>query len=336
MSKSTKLLYQNNTLDCLGGETVLDTLLRHQQPVSFSCRNGICHTCLLKCTSGIPGTDSQNGINPELCSKGYFLACKCKPGGDLSISPPNSEDLFIKATVQSKRFITKSVIRLLIQPEANILYQGGQFLNLRHPLGFVRNYSIASSFIQDPYLELHIQKIQHGKMTRWLFEDIQEQDHIEIQGPQGNCYYHLEDKSKNLLMIATGTGLAPLQGIIKDALSAGHRGEIHLYHGSRFFSGLYHSDFFKELQKTYSNFFYHPCASKESYKNAGITAIRADVAAFTKHRDLQNWGVFICGLPVMVHSAINTAHQLGANQADIYFEGFGNIDSGNAEFRSLD
>jgi len=314
--------YLNQTVCCNSGETVLDALLRQGQKLSFSCRNGICHTCLLQCSAGSPGAEAQKSLSPDLVTKGYFLPCKCRPADDLHIAPAQLEDLYTQAVVHSKQWLCDSVMKLLLQPQSNLMYQGGQFLNILHPGGCVRSYSIAGNFLEDPYLELHIKHHPQGTLSHWLCNSVKVGDTLSIQGPQGRCCYHKRLRPKNLLLIANGTGLAPLQGIIRDALAEGHRGNIYLYHGSRQASGLYHRDYFKQLQQEHSNLFYQACVSGNNTSAPELHQGRADSTAFANHPDLTDWAVFICGLPVMVSNAAVTAARLGAAQDDIFSEGF--------------
>lgn len=319
-----KLIFENQSLQCRDNETVLEALERQNCSVSFSCRNGICHSCLMRCTKGSPGDESQKGLDPELAAKGYFLPCKCNPTAALQISAADPADLFKQATIIQKQWLCESVIQLQLQPSSPILYQGGQYIQLRHPQGLTRNYSIASNLIEDPYIELQIKRTAQGKMSHWLCDTLQEQDNIDFLGPLGHCCYQKGDRSRNLLLIATGSGLAPLQGIIKEALLEAHSGDIYLYHGSRFVSGLYNGNYLEQLARKYSNFFYYPCVSGEHrdkfLANTRIQTGRASDVAFKRHPQLQDWEVYICGPGDMVQESFKRAQQQQAGK--ILYEDF--------------
>lgn len=82
------LKYQGRSIPMREGETVLDALLRHGIEIPFSCRNGVCHVCLRRCTGGDLPSAAQRGLHAELREQGYFLACQCIPSTDMEASPP--------------------------------------------------------------------------------------------------------------------------------------------------------------------------------------------------------------------------------------------------------
>lgn len=83
-----RLNFQGREAFSRDGETVLDALLRQGIDISFSCRNGACHTCMQRCTEGEIPAIAQRSLRPELRDQGYFLPCKCVPLTDMVISPP--------------------------------------------------------------------------------------------------------------------------------------------------------------------------------------------------------------------------------------------------------
>lgn len=124
-----------------------------------------------------------------------------------------------------------------------------------------------------------------------------------------------------MLLLGTGTGLAPLVGIARDALAPGHRGPIHLFHGSRARSGLYLEEVLKNLAGRFPNFSYFPCLSGEDVP-AGYTRGRADDVALEAHPDLTGWRVFLCGAPDMVRTTKRRAYLAGARLDDIHADPF--------------
>jgi ferredoxin-NADP reductase len=158
-------------------------------------------------------------------------------------------------------------------------------------------------------------------MSAWVHEQLSAEDSVEISQPLGECYYRPGNPEQALLLIGTGCGLAPLYGVIRDALHQGHSGPIWLYHGSRSCDGLYLIDELRDLAREHRNFAYVPCVSNEPTLD-GVLQLRANDAAFKQNANLKNWRVFLCGHPDMVNAAKKKAFLAGANLKDIHADAF--------------
>jgi NAD(P)H-flavin reductase len=113
-------------------------------------------------------------------------------------------------------------------------------------------------------------------------------------------FYLPEQREEGLLLVGTGTGLAPLAGILTDALGHGHSGPIQLFHGSRELEDLYRIDEMRQLAEHYSNFDYTPCLSGKRVPS-GFAAGRVNEIALSRVSDLKGWRIFLCGHPEMVN-----------------------------------
>ena len=306
---------------------MLDALLRNEVDVSFSCKTGVCQTCLMRATSGVVSEEAQVGLKDTLVAQNYFLACSCKPVQDLVISLPDAADIFAPAKISHKKLLADDVLQLNLDPSIAMYYHAGQFINLRRSDGLARSYSIASLPQVDKDIELHIKRMKNGEMSNWLFDQAKVGDHLDMQGPIGNCFYLPGKKERNLLLIGTGTGLAPLIGIVRDALFHGHEGEIHLYHGCRRQEGFYKHDAICLLESEHSNFQYHPCNSQaelefEFKNNHKILTGRANELALKRHKQLSGWVIYLCGVPEMVNKTKKQAYLAGVALEDIYADPF--------------
>lgn len=306
-------------------ESVLECLTRHEVAVPSSCRNGICQTCLMLAVKGIPPGSSQEGLKPSLQREGYFLACICKPDSDLE-AVLAGDAVFPKREVMltEKVHLSGGIVRLRLHWKGSFEYRAGQFINLHRPDGLIRSYSIAS-IPGDPFLELHIEHIRGGHMSAWIREQVAVGDTVVISGPHGDCYYHEEAPEQNLLLIGTGSGVAPLAGVIRDALAHQHRGQIHLFHGSRHIEKLYLDETLRELAAEYPNFHYTPCLSGSDaalFVARGIQQGRANEIALANHPQLKGWRVFLCGHPAMVKSTQRKAFIAGAALKEIHADPF--------------
>ncbi len=198
-----------------------------------------------------------------------------------------------------------------------LYYRAGQFINLRRDDGMVRSYSLASVPALDDLLELHVKRLPRGVMSNWLFDRLEAGIGLDIQGPNGACFYGPGRPETPLLLIGNGSGLAPLIGIARDALASGHEGEIRLYHGTRHRQGLYLHETLLAMAEDHANFIYTPCVSGENGQSG-----RAENVAFADNPQLDGHRVYLCGYPPMVKAAKKQAYLMGAELADIYADPF--------------
>lgn len=300
-------------------ESILDGLSRHGVTIPSSCRKGTCQTCLLRAIEGTPPAECQQGLSPTQRQQGYFLACSCFPKSDLTLAPFDDAANKIGVKVIDKTPLSPRVMRLRLEATQSFDYRPGQFLNLHRPDGLIRSYSIAS-IPRESFLELHIERIEGGKMSGWLHDELQIGDKIMIDGPHGSCFYLPDHPEQPLLLIGTGSGLAPLWGIVRDALGQHHQGAIHLFHGSHDLNKLYLSSELQNLTRDYPQFHYTPCLSGN--EQAGYAHGRANDIALGTLGSLKGWRVFLCGHPQMVKSTQMGAFLAGASMQDIYADPF--------------
>ena len=311
----------NHRLQSGDGESVLDTLIKHDIEVPYSCKIGICQSCKLHCTQGDIPEQSQTALEPNLRELGYFLACQCVPENDIQIEIPGSKQLYISAELIDKRQLSPEVFRFRLRTNVPIFYHAGQFINLRHNDNLIRSYSLASLPSEDNLLELHVKRMRNGVVSNWLADSFEIGEFIEIEGPMGACFYSNTMNNQPLLLIGTGTGLAPLIGIIRDALHNKHQGEIHLYHGAYSQQELYLNAHLEKLMTENINLKYHPCITDNEPEESTQKELACNIA-LSNHPDLKGWQVFLCGSPSMVKTMQQKAYFAGASLADIHTDPF--------------
>jgi NAD(P)H-flavin reductase/ferredoxin len=313
-------------LEAAPGETVLDALLRNGIRAPHSCRKGTCGSCLLRATGGhAPAPAAQAGLRETLRVRGYFHACQCVPAGDMEVALPNDAQASCAAVVAAKEFPGPEVCRLKLELLAPFDYRAGQNVILRRDDGLARSYSLASVPHADVHAELHVRRRKNGAMSRWIFESLEAGQRIELQGPFGDCFYLSGREDTPLLLIGTGTGLAPLIGIARDALLRGHRSRIVLYHGVRYPADAYGRLELGRLAAAFPTFEPVLCLSQPPAPEEFASGHANDLA-FAQFEDLTGWRVYLCGSPGMVADAKKAAFLAGASIADIYTDAFeGNI-----------
>ena len=316
--------YDQQPYQCQDGETVLQCLTRHGVAIPSSCESGVCQTCLMQATHGRPPARAQQGLKDTLQVQHYFMACVCLPEEDLEVVLAGADIThLIDTELVCKEALNHDILRICLQPKAPFDYKPGQFINLYRPDGLVRSYSLASLPQRDEPLELHVRILPGGSMSTWIQEELKPGDHPAIEGPVGDCFYLPGKPEQNILLVGTGTGLAPLWGIVRDALDHGHRGNIQLYHGSYNAAGLYLVDELRALERAHKNFVYTPCVDEAGDAAASdLTVGRADLVAMEAIPDLKSWRVYLCGHPSMVDIMKKKAFLAGAALGDIYADPF--------------
>lgn len=316
--------FDGSDYETLPGESVLEVLERADIEIPNACRSGVCQSCIMRVRAGNIPPGSQTGLKDTLREQGYFLACQCKPDNDMEITLP-AEDARgeIPVQVASVDMLSQSVMRVMLKPEQEFQYRRGQFINLIREDGLRRSYSLAGCSKTGELLELHVRYIPGGAMSEWLLQAGMRQ-RMCLQGPHGNCFYIGGSAEQPMLMIGTGTGLAPLHGIVCEALAAGHTGPIHLYHGALNVDGLYLVDHFRDLAIQYPNLHYTPCVRDPESRSstAEFTIGSVDDVGFGQHMNLKGWKSYFCGNPDIVNRMRKRAYLAGASLADIYTDAF--------------
>ena len=306
---------------CQANETVLDALLKANIQIPYGCRQGVCQSCLMRSLDATPPVTAQAGLKDTLQKQNYFLACRCHPEQDMKVALPDQQGALIEAGVIKKQQLSPEIIRLILQYDAELTFFAGQFVNLQRFDGLMRSYSIANSPQYDKTLEFHIRRLPNGQFSNWVHDELEPGAKLTLTEAQGSCHYLPGRAEQPLLLIGTGSGLAPLYGIINDALAQGHTGDIHLYHGSRNLDGLYLINEMRELARRVGNFNYTACLSGEviatDYKQG-----RAHDLALTTTQNLKGWRVYLCGHPEMVNQTKRMAYLKGASLSDIYADAF--------------
>jgi CDP-4-dehydro-6-deoxyglucose reductase len=308
-------------IECAPEETVLDCLDRNGLDVPSSCRAGLCQSCMVKATGGTPPIEAQKGLKPALAAQGYFLACRCTPAADLSITLESELTRRRPAVIAEIRALTPRVLRVRVVPDEPIEYMPGQFINLETPAGDIRSYSIAS-LPTEPWLEMHIAIIPDGKVSGWLRNEAIVGQAVNILGPQGSCCYTPGNADEPLLLAGTGTGLAPLYGIARDALRHGHTGPIALYHGSLAPSGLYLHQDLEAMAANQATLTYHASVLNPEPDRTDIPATPLDELIFGHTPDLKGWRVFLCGAPEFVQMMQRKVFMAGASMGAIHADAF--------------
>jgi len=307
------------------GQSVLDALLDAGIEVPYSCRAGICQSCLTQAKSGKPPSAAQAGLKETLKRQNYFLACSCFADEDLVIADFDST----RYSAQVKRLVHRSpsVLEVHLSSDHELKYQAGQFLLLwcsqagKEKEG--RCYSLASVPALDESLIIQIAKVDGGCVSTLAHEQLSEGQQVFIQKPTGNCFFVPENPEQSILLAGTETGLAPLYGIVRDALQRRHRGEIHLFHNAHKSEELYLHKELQKLAESYMQFHYYPSVL-DNCGNDSFSEQSLELMIDRKFPELGKWQVYLCGNPDLVKILRKQTYLAGASMQQIFSDAFVN------------
>jgi NAD(P)H-flavin reductase len=276
---------------------------------------------MMQAVDGSVPERAQQGIKPTLAAQNYFLSCACYPEEDLTVALPEQGLVKVEARVSGIERLNSDILGIRLRPARPFNYRAGQFINFFKDDATVRCYSLASVPTVDDELFLHVRKVPNGVVSGWMFENLKAGDGITISEATGDCFYVPGAPQQSIMLIGTGSGLAPLYGITRDALLNGHSGPIRLYHGGYTADALYMVDELRKLAAAHPNFSYLPCVSDGDAPQGYAKGVVLDVA-LRENPDLTGWRVFLCGNPNMVNAAKRDAFLAGASVRDIFADPF--------------
>lgn len=323
----SRITFQDNSYDSHTDESVLDCLKRHNVDYPCACQAGVCQSCLAQLTTGTIESSWQKGLKETLVAKNFFLACLAKPTLDITFSMPALNEITTPAQIKDIRYFNRNVICLRLVVSELELWTPGQYLNLVNPDGCRRSYSIANIPEEDGYIELHIKLMPNGVMSEWLKNIAQPGTDIHLQGPMGDCFYVNTSKEEFPIILAgTGTGLAPLLAITRDALRLQHTGNITLIHGGVCAEDLYLDEQLQSLAQQHEQLNYESCVLQGHgmHQESPI-----DKVLLTTLKTHTNARVYVCGPEETTKKLKTTAFLSGVPSAYIYSDTF--LDSSKSQ-----
>jgi len=275
---------------------------------------------MIRALKGKPTEESQAGLKDTLKAQNYFLACMCKPAEDMEVGLAAVSPQYTARLIE-KEPLNETVMRLRTEVPDNFSYRAGQFVNLIRPEDeLTRSYSLAST-PEDDYLELQVRRVPDGRMSGWLFDHLDPGSDIHFFGPSGDCFYTPADPEQPLLLVGTGTGLAPLYGILREALDQGHTGPIHLFHASLAIPGLYMMDELRSLASRHANVHYVPCVLHGDVPEGGAQGNIVDLPA-RELGSLNGYRTYLCGDPPIVDALRQKCFLAGVSMQQIHSDPF--------------
>ena len=295
------------------GEAILAAAIRQGIGMPYGCKDGACGSCKCLKLEGtvVHGPHQSKALSPDEEAAGFILTCCGVPQGDVVIESRQvtDESAFpvrkMPSRVQSLEKKSHDVMVIKLQLPANdaMRYHAGQYVEFILRDGARRSYSMANAPHNGPGLELHIRHMAGGKFTDHVFTAMKEKEILRLEGPYGSFYLR-EDSDKPMILLASGTGFAPIKAVIEHMQFKGIDRPAAFYWGGRRPADLYLDDWVRSKLVEMPNLRYVPVISNALPEDnwTGRTGF-VHKAVLEDFPDLSGHQVYACGAPIVVDSA---------------------------------
>ena len=297
-------------------EAILPAAIRQGIGLPYGCRDGACGSCKSRLVEGrvIHGAHQLKALSPAEEAEGFILTCCATPQTDcvvLARSVPGAGEhpvLKLPSRVMSieRPAPDVAVLKLQLPANQNLQYRAGQYVEFILRDGARRSYSMANAphaLGSPPAIELHVRHMPGGKFTDHVFSALKERDILRMEGPFGSFFLR-EESTKPIVLLASGTGFAPIKAIVQHMQSRGITRPAVLYWGARRRADLYQHEWCLQAAAEMPHLRYVPVLSEATAEDAwdGRTGF-VHQAVMADGPDLSGHQVYACGAPVMVDAA---------------------------------
>ena len=297
-------------------EPILAAAIRAGIGLPYGCRDGACGSCKSRLLEGrvIHGAHQHKALSDAEEAQGLILTCCSTPQTDCVIEARNVTAagdfpvLKLPTRVLGIERAAADVIVLKLQLPANqnLQYRAGQYVEFILRDGSRRSYSMANAphlLGSPPSIELHLRHMPGGKFTDQVFGTLKEKDILRMEGPYGTFFLR-EDSDKPIVLLASGTGFAPIKALVEHIEHKAIARPVVLYWGCRTRADLYCHEWAEAAAARLPNLRYVPVLSEPRPEDAWTgragfvhQAVMADLPDLSGHQ------VYACGAPVMVDAA---------------------------------
>jgi CDP-4-dehydro-6-deoxyglucose reductase len=305
------------TFSADSSETLLAAGIRQGIGLPYGCKDGACGSCKCKKISGtvVHREHQAKALSADEEAQGLILTCCSTAQSDLVLesrqvteagSFPIKKMPVRVVSLEKKSHDVMSIIMQL--PATDVMqFHAGQYVEFLLRDGSRRSYSMGNApHTLDPAapkVELHIRHMPGGKFTDVVFSTMKEKDIMRIEGPYGSFYLR-EDSQAPMILLASGTGFAPIKALIEHMQHKGITRPATLYWGGRRPADLYMNDWVEEHVNAMPNLTYVPVVSDALPEDAWIGRTGfVHQAVLQDYPDLSGFQVYACGAPIVVDSA---------------------------------
>ena len=301
------------TFDVATGEAVLAAGIRQGIGLPYGCKDGACGSCKCKLLTGTVthGPHQLKALSLDEEAAGFVLTCCAHAQSDLVLESRQVTEVgalpIKKMPTRVISLVKKSadvmVLQLQLPANDSFAYRAGQYVEFILRDGARRSYSMASAPNLGPSMELHIRHMPGGKFTDQVFGAMKEKDILRVEGPFGSFFLR-EDSTKPIILLASGTGFAPIKALIEHMQHLGTGRNVTLYWGGRRPGDLYMQEWVTVQLQTMPTLRYIPVVSDATTEDhwEGRSGF-VHRAVMQDYPDLSGHQVYACGAPIVIESA---------------------------------
>jgi CDP-4-dehydro-6-deoxyglucose reductase, E3 len=320
------------TVHLRAGQPVLEAALAAGLNLPHSCKSGHCSSCRARLRTGEIRYPSGRppGLTEEEERAGQILLCQARALSDLVVearliaSVADVEIKTLPCRVARLVPLAPDVMQVFLRLPAveTLRFHPGQYLDVLLEGGRRRSFSIASPPHDSELIELHVRRVAGGGFTEKLFGGpIAAGSLLKIEGPIGQFSY--QAGTAPVLMIAGGTGFAPLKSMLRHALEGGMEREIHLYWGARQTQDLYEEGLVLDWLRRYPHLRFSAVLSHSDAPRAGHRRLGwAHEAVLADHPNLEPFEVYTAGPPAMIEAIRAGFPAHGLREDRLHFDSF--------------
>jgi CDP-4-dehydro-6-deoxyglucose reductase, E3 len=316
-------------------EALLAAAIRQGIGLPYGCKDGACGSCKSRKLEGTVthGAHQVKALSPEEEAAGFILTCCATAHSDVVIESRHVTDesafpvkkMPVRVNSLAKASHDVMVVRLQLPASDVFKYHAGQYVEFLLRDGDRRAYSMGNAphtQAENPGVELHIRHMPGGKFTDHVFGPMKEKEILRIEGPFGSFYLR-EDSDKPMVLLASGTGFAPIKALIEHLQFKGITRPAVLYWGGRRPADLYMDEWVKAKAAEMPNFRYVPVVSDALPEDnwTGRTGF-VHKAVLEDFADLSGHQVYACGAPIVVDSAQAAYTAAGLPEDEFYADSF--------------
>ena len=332
MSFNVSVLPSGRSFSANADETLLAAAIRQGIGLPYGCKDGACGSCKCKKLEGTVTHDAHQlkALSAEEEASGFILTCCGVAHSDVVLESRQVTDesafpirkMPVRVTSLQRASHDVMVIHLQLPASDMMKYHAGQYVEFLLRDGDRRAYSMANAphtQTETPGLELHIRHMPGGKFTDHVFGAMKEKEILRIEGPYGSFFLR-EDSDKPLVLLASGTGFAPLKALIEHMQHKNITRPAVLYWGGRRPADLYMHDWMQAKVAEMPHLRYIPVISDALPEDdwTGRTGF-VHQAVLEDFSDLSGHQVYACGAPIVVESARDAYSALAGLPAEEFF-----------------
>jgi CDP-4-dehydro-6-deoxyglucose reductase len=294
--------------DAAPEEDIVSAALRAKVGVPYACRQGNCGACVATVLHGDCVVDEQDANLSR--AAGQVLLCRTRARSALTIElaetdylDPAAVQLLSGTVVQLARRAPNVCVVHVRLPTAQFVYRPGQYVHIIGADGKPRSFSLASMRAESGVIEMHIGRVPGGLFTDVAMTELRVGDTLPIAGPFGDFTW-LSDAGRPVVILAGGTGFAPVKALLEYAFSMSAQQSIRLYWGVKKQEDFYLRELVEQWQHQFPNFCFIPVLSRAAGERAwrGRSG-RLQQAVLDDFAALNEFDVYACGAPLMVAAA---------------------------------